>query len=236
MAEKNNGWNQPEIKVPETELEDSFAGFFSEEEEIEVSEKGKKRKHKKGPDILAVSEEADPGFVITEVVALDTGSEIVNIKEETEELEHEEEAPSEEPEKADAHAENEEATEAFEEAEEVVEVDLSVKEEEKAEGEKKVLFANAKKHINAKRTHKYAATVGAVLIAFAIIGAISLCSVLVNLGARVLDNSRQKEAFEWKVYPLLMLDPAAFENPNQLDSEVILKSALWATLFENRTK
>ena len=93
MAEKNSGWKQPEIKVPETELEDSFAGFFSEEEEIIASEKGKKHlKRKNGPDILAVSEETDPGFVITEVVALDTGSEIVKLGEETEEDdEHEDE-------------------------------------------------------------------------------------------------------------------------------------------------
>ena len=42
MAEKNNGWNRPEAVVPETELEDSFAEFFSEEEEIEISEKDKK--------------------------------------------------------------------------------------------------------------------------------------------------------------------------------------------------
>ena len=87
MSEKNNGWEKPEEKFPETEFEDSFAGFFSEEEEMDISVKEKKRrKNKSGPDILAVSEEADPGFVIEEVVALDTGSEIVNIKEETEEF------------------------------------------------------------------------------------------------------------------------------------------------------
>ena len=85
MAENNNGWEKPEEKFPETEFEDSFSDFFSEEEEIDISENSKKRKKKKsGPDILAVSEETDPGFVITEVVALDTGSEIVKIGEEPE--------------------------------------------------------------------------------------------------------------------------------------------------------
>ena len=226
MAEKNNGWNQPEAVVPETELEDSFAEFFSEEEETEVSEKDKKHR-RKGPDILAVSEEADPGFVITEVVALDTGDEIVTIKEEPakeETLEHETEEACEDAEKADAQAENE----AFEEEKEVPEAQVETK--------KKPLFLKARKFIDKRRKHKYAATIGAVLIALALIGAISLCSVLFNLGARVLDNSRQKESFEWKIYPLLMLDPAVFEDPNQLDKEVVLKSALWATLLENRTK
>ena len=44
MADKNNGWKKPEEKFPETELQDSFAGFFSEEEEIIASGKGKKRR------------------------------------------------------------------------------------------------------------------------------------------------------------------------------------------------
>lgn len=241
MAENNNGWEKPEEKFPETDFEDSFSDFFSEEEEIDISENSKKRKKKKsGPDILAVSEETDPGFVITEVVALDTGSEIVKIGEETEEEtdEHEiEQEVSEEEEiseKADAHEKNGEENI---EKEEVVEVDLSAEEaSEPEEKKKKVLFAHARETINKRRTHKYAATVGAVLIGLAFIGAISLCSVLWNLGASVLDNTRQKEAFEWKVYPLLMLDPATFEDPKQLDSEVVLKSALWATLLENRTK
>ena len=229
MAEKNNGWNIPEAVVPETELEDSFAEFFSEEEEIEISEKDKKHR-KKGPDILAVSEETDPGFVITEVVALDTGDEIVSIKEEPEKeevLEHEEEKDPENPEEADAQAENEHSEEEKAEAE---------GKETSSAAKKKPLFLKAKKLIDKKRTHKYAATIGAVLIALAVIGTLSVCSILINLGARVLDNSRQKESFEWKIYPLLMLDPAVFEDPNQLDKEVILKSALWSTLLENRTK
>ena len=44
MAENNNGWEKPEEKFPETEFEDSFSGFFSEEEEIGISESGKKRR------------------------------------------------------------------------------------------------------------------------------------------------------------------------------------------------
>lgn len=241
MEDKNNGWKKPEEKFPETELEDSFAGFFSEEEEMTFSEKGKKRRrNKSGPDILAVSEEADPGFVITEVVALDTGDEIVTIGEEaeTEIFEHEEEEKSEETsvseEKPDAHAENEGSEN---EEEETVVVDLSAENAEEAEKpKKKILFPNAKKYIGHKRKHKYAATIGAVLIGLAVLGAISLCSILFGLGARVLDNTSQKEEFEWKIYPLLMFDPATFEDPNQLDEKFILKTALWSTLLENRTK
>lgn len=253
MSDKNNGWEKPEEKFPETELEDSFAGFFSEEEVQIASEEGKKRrKKKKGPDILAVSEETDPGFVITEVVALDAGDGIVAIgeaaapeKEEEIPSEHaEEEALPEEcenPEEPDAHAENEPEEEALPEEEETVVVDLSAKEEEspaeKAPEKKKLFnFEKVKLHIGRKRKHKYVATVGAVLIALALIGTLSLVSVLINLGARIIDNSSMKEDFEWKIYALLMLDPATFDDPNQLDSEFLLKTSLWANLLENRTK
>ncbi len=236
MAENNNGWQQPEEKFPETELQDSFAEFFSEEE-TEISNTGKKsRKAKQGPDILAVSEESDPGFVITEVVAFDNGEEVVPVKEETaeQEVEHEEAKEEtagaqaeEETEKADANAD-------FAEDEEVVVVDLC--EEEPTAKKKKHLFFNAKRVIDKKRKHKYVATIGAVLITLSIIGAIALCGTLINLAARVLDNTNQKEAFAWKVYPLLMLDPANFEDPNQLEDVFILKTSLWATLLENRLK
>lgn len=242
MAEKNNGWEKPEEKFPETELEDSFAVFFSEEEETEVSAKGKKRrKSKNGPDILAVSEETDEGFVIEEVVALDTGKEIVNIKEETAETtdEHKDEHEISEEENADAHAENasfEEDKTSEELSEDEIVVDLSSGETEEPGKKKKVFFEKAKKHISSKRKHKYAATVGAVLIALAVLGTISLCSILINLGARVLDNTSQKEAFEWKIYPLLMFDPATFEDPSQLEEVFVLKTSLWSTLLENRTK
>ena len=244
MAEKKSDWKQPEIKVPETEFEDSFAGFFSEEEEHNLSEKGKKRrKGKSGPDILAVSEETDPGFVIEEVVALDTGKEVVTIKEEPAEesekvSEHEEEAvPSEkdvEEEKADANAEN---GDSENDGEETVVVDLSSEnEEETSVNKKKILFPNAKRIIDKKRKHKYAASIGAVLIALALLGAVSFCSIVLNFGARILDNTNQKEAFEWKIYPMLMFDPATFETPSQLDEVFVLKTALWANLLENRTK
>lgn len=237
MSDKNNGWNQPEEKFPETEFEDSFAGFFSEEEEIALSDSEKKRRKKgnKGPDILAVAESDDEGFVITEVVALDTGSEIVAIKEETAEetlCSGEEEKPFEHDEHEDEHEEEGLSEDGAHEEEK------ENPEEENAgfEKQKKVLFPRARKIIDKRRKHKYMATIGAVLIALAVIGSVAVCSALINLGARILDDTSRKEDFEWKIYPLLMLDPATFENPAQLDEVVLLKTSLWSALLENRTR
>ena len=57
-------------------------------------------------------------------------------------------------------------------------------------------------------------------------GAISVVSLGVRLVARILDNTNQKEAFEWKIYPVLMLDPATFDDPAQLDDVFLLKTAM----------
>lgn len=262
MQDKNNGWKQPEEKFPEAELEDSFSGFFSSEEEISVP-KGKRRRHKsEGPDILAVSEnEQDDGFIIKEVVSVE-GGEAPKPAEEPAEPESKpaSENASAEPAEAqpqEAQPEPEESPKAEQadtaqekpveqpmeevpekETEDSEEEQPSVPEEEAAEKpkkQKKVLFARAKRVINKKRTHKYVAAVGAVLIALAIVGAISVISLGVRLVERILDNTDQKEAFEWKIYPVLMLDPATFDDPAQLDDVFLLKTAMWSTLLEHRT-
>ena len=119
-------------------------------------------------------------------------------------------------------------------AEPEIVVDLA--ETEKRAPEKKFkLFPRAKKIINKKRKHRYVAAVGAALIVLDLVGSISVVSFLVNFTGRLIENTSQKERFEWKVYPLLMLDPATFDDPNQLDEVFILKTALWSTLLENRS-
>ena len=238
MFEKENGWEQPEEKFPETELEDHFAGFFSEEENKAFNENRKHRKKKKqqttpgqqqGPDILAVVDsEEDPGFVIEEVVSTET--EPKKNKETEKPVEHEEmpdehatEAPEHE-EKADEHAEEKPEEKNEEKSDEV----LPVK-------KRKTLFPRANKIISERRKHRYAATIGAILIALALVGTVVLVSLLIRTVGRLLDNTKQKEAFEWKIYPLLMLDPATFDEPSQLDDVFLLKTALWSTLLEHRT-
>jgi hypothetical protein len=87
-----------------------------------------------------------------------------------------------------------------------------------------------------RRRHRWAAPVGLAVILLAVIGFISVIIGGLNLSARVIDNTKEKEMFAWKIYPLLIFDPAAFEDPSQLDSVFLLKTALWKTLLENRTK
>lgn len=236
MFEKKNGWEQPEEKFLEAELEDHFAGFFSEEENKAFSKNRKRRKKNKqqgteesfqqGPDILVAAEPSDdPGFVIEEVVSTNP--------EETEKAEtaDEHEKTLEEP----LPAENEHGGEMDEHTDE------NGGEEEKPtaavlpEKKGKTLFPRASKIIKERRKHRYAAPIGAVLIVLALIGSVVLVSFMIRTVGRLLDNTKQKEALEWKIYPLLMLDPATFDEPSQLDDVFLLKTALWSTLLEHRT-
>lgn len=87
-----------------------------------------------------------------------------------------------------------------------------------------------------RRRHRWAAPVGLAVIILAVIGFISVIIGGLNLSARVIDNTKEKEMFAWKIYPLLIFDPVAFDDPSQLDNVFLLKTALWKTLLENRTK
>lgn len=214
MSENNNGWVKPEERFPE-EKEEKISDLFFEEKEEDKVPRNKKRHHKKhsGPDILAVSNQnEDDGFVIEEVVAFNDGDKLVKLKEEekTETAEETEEKPKDEA------------------------VPSEETEEQKAATEKKPLFPNANKIIS-KRHHKYLAVIGAVLVALALVGAVVIISFIVRLTGRMIANAGQKEKFEWKIYPLLMFDPASFDDPGQLDEVFILKTALWSALLENKT-
>lgn len=267
MQNKNNGWKQPEEKFPEAELEDSFSGFFSAEEEASLAKGKHRRRSSGGPDILAVADEQDEGFIIKEVVAVGEENGAMQAVKPAEEasaeepaavpvpeqpnceepVSAEEQAPAaaEEDRQTDGSAEEngaaEESEEAPEQPAEAEENNAESKEKaeeafaEKPKKQKKVLFARAKKVIKKKRSHRYVAAVGAVLIALAIVGAISVVSLGVRLVGRIIDNTDQKEAFEWKIYPVLMLDPATFDDPANLDNVFLLKTAMWSTLLEHRT-
>lgn len=164
------------------------------------------RDRAKGPDILAVAESAGDGMVIQEVVSVNEDDESAA------------EAVSE-PQPEPAHEE----------------MTSESGEPEKAEkAEKKSLFPNAQKKIE-KRSHRYVAFIGTVVMILAVIGAVTAVRGIVRITDRAIHNTSVTEELEWKIYPLLMLDPATFDDPGQLDGDFLLKTCLWQTLLENRT-
>lgn len=86
-----------------------------------------------------------------------------------------------------------------------------------------------------KRTHKSMAVIGGAVTILALVGALTIIIGLVFGARSVLSGEKKRNELEWKIYPLLMLDPATFEQPMQLDQTILLKACMWQTVLENRT-
>lgn len=90
----------------------------------------------------------------------------------------------------------------------------------------------------ARRSHRHFAPLGFAMMIFAVIGLIWVVFFCVNLTSKLLDNTREKTKFERILYPVVMFDPGAFDNPSQLDEVTQLQIAMWTTLLapENEGK
>ncbi|MDD2955148.1 MAG: hypothetical protein PHD67_02400 [Oscillospiraceae bacterium] len=84
--------------------------------------------------------------------------------------------------------------------------------------------------------YKYAAPFGGLFILLAVIGLISVAVMSVRLTTAIMDNTKEKQKFESFILPVLMFDPVTFDSPADADPEMVLKSALWAALLDNRSK
>lgn len=87
-----------------------------------------------------------------------------------------------------------------------------------------------------QRKFPAAILVGAVFVALALIGLLTVIGSCVRLGQRLLDNSREKEAFEQVLFPVVMFDPATMENPAEMDPLVLLRSSIWSAFVSNMDK
>jgi len=89
----------------------------------------------------------------------------------------------------------------------------------------------------ARRKHRGLPALAAVITALAVVGAAAIVIWGIRLGVRLADRSAEYEKYENKIYPVVMFDPIAFENPAQLDNTVLLQMAMWSALLgENRDK
>ncbi len=71
----------------------------------------------------------------------------------------------------------------------------------------------------------------------AVVGIVAIVIWGVKLGVRLSDKSEKYEKMANKIYPVVMFDPIAFENPAQLDNSVLLQMSMWSALLgENRDK
>lgn len=97
--------------------------------------------------------------------------------------------------------------------------------------EKKKVTTEAKTH------KKRVAAVGALMVALATIGLITLLVLLINFAVSFFSDDRQKQEFETLIYPVVMLDPPTFSRAEQADNTMLVKASIWnAVINEGKEK
>jgi hypothetical protein len=85
-----------------------------------------------------------------------------------------------------------------------------------------------------RRKRRYAVPIAGLFIGLAAFGVVTVVYLCFRLTGRVLDNSTEKLMFENLVRPLVMFDPAPFEQPADISPENLLMYSMWATLMSEK--
>jgi len=72
---------------------------------------------------------------------------------------------------------------------------------------------------------------GGAVLAFALIGVVTVISLLIGFVASIFDDSEQKQRFEQFISPVVMVDPVAFSEVAKADEHVLLMSSMWNLLM-----
>ena len=78
---------------------------------------------------------------------------------------------------------------------------------------------------------------GVIIMILAIIGLISAISFSVDKIKAFADNTQQKNEFAKFIYPIVICDPAPFDQTVKLRSDTVITAAIWdIILYEDKTK
>ena len=87
------------------------------------------------------------------------------------------------------------------------------------------------------RVSRRVAVFGTVVLVFAIIGVVATAIGITKVTTDIIENKSQKEMFKRTVFPLVILDPPAFDSIDKLDSRTILSAGIWDfIMFEDKSK
>lgn len=82
---------------------------------------------------------------------------------------------------------------------------------------------------------KLSTPVGALFLALSVIGLVASILWGSQFIRGLFDNSAERERYENFIRPVVMMDPVPFQKPEDIPEELLLQSAMWATLMgENR--
>ena len=141
----------------------------------------------------------------------------------TEEVPAEAAAPAEQP---DEEVPAEAAAPAEQPAEEVP--------EEAAAPAEKVEEPAQKKPRKKRGKHRYAAPVGGAYILLALIGVIAVIYGAVQLYGKLTDNSKLLRQIERQIQPVMMFDPVPFDNIQDVDNKVLVKTSIWSCMYSDK--
>ena len=141
----------------------------------------------------------------------------------TEEVPAEAAAPAEQP---DEEVPAEAAAPAEQPAEEVP--------EEAAAPAEKVEEPAQKKPRKKCGKHRYAAPVGGAYILLALIGVIAVIYGAVQLYGKLTDNSKLLRQIERQIQPVMMFDPVPFDNIQDVDNKVLVKTSIWSCMYSDK--
>ena len=82
--------------------------------------------------------------------------------------------------------------------------------------------------------HRYAAPVGGAYILLALIGVIAVIYGAVQLYGKLTDNSKLLRQIERQIQPVMMFDPVPFDNIQDVDNKVLVKTSIWSCMYSDK--
>lgn len=82
--------------------------------------------------------------------------------------------------------------------------------------------------------HRYAAPVGGAYILLALIGVIAVIYGAVQLYGKLTDNSKLLRQIERQIQPVMMFDPVPFDNIQDVDNKVLVKTSIWSCMHSDK--
>ena len=94
--------------------------------------------------------------------------------------------------------------------------------------------AEQKKPRKKRGKHRYAAPVGGAYILLALIGVIAVIYGAVQLYGKLTDNSKLLRQIERQIQPVMMFDPVPFDNIQDVDNKVLVKTSIWSCMYSDK--
>lgn len=84
-------------------------------------------------------------------------------------------------------------------------------------------------------TRKFYFTVGIIVMILSVIGLVSTVTFATGKISDIVNNTKQKEELARIVYPLVICDPAPFDDASRLNTDTVVTSACWQIILSGDT-